>query len=158
MLHLVKTWSGTLLPLVLVVTVGVAYLDAHYTDLTWERPASYLWGMCWHVLGEYVLIKMVVTAAKTDKRAPILLLSFTYQKALFFLVYASLALFSAGQVWPETFGWFGNDWIFALFIGTTMASSAVNFVLLFGWRGGWLEESADPVPFRPIWKKFRRRK
>lgn len=154
----VRDWSGTVIPMVLVVSVGLAYLDAHIADLTWERPVAYLWGMCWHGLGEYALIRMAILAYSDGKHPPLLLLSFAYQKALFFMIYGSLAIFTLNLIFDGLFSWFDESMIFALFIGTTMASSVVNAVLFFGWWRGWLEEEADPIPFRPLYKWLRSRR
>lgn len=158
MLKFFKVWAGTIIPLVLILSALAAYVDAQYTDLTWERPASYIWGMFWHAAGLYVLTRMVIQSMKGVQTAPLLLLSFTYQKYLFLLTYAGLALYSAGAIWPSLFGWFNQELIFALFIATTMASAVVNFILLFGWWRGWLEEESDPIPGRPLWRWLRRKR
>lgn len=158
MLRFVKTWSGTLIPLVLLGSFALAYLDAYINHLTWERPTAYLWGAVWHSCGLYVLLIICIHAMREAGKAPLLLLSFTYQKFFFDLTYLGLAIFAAGLVWPGTFGWFSEDLVFALFIATTMASSVVNAVLLFGWWRGWLEEDADPLPFRPLWRWVARRR
>jgi hypothetical protein len=135
-----------------------AYLDAHYGELTWKRPASYVWGMAWHTAGLYVLTQMVYQSMRESGKAPLLLLSFTYQKYLFVLTYAGLALHSSGSIWLNLLRWFSEDLIFALFISTTMSSSVVNFVLRFGWLRRWLEEDADLIPARPLRRRLRRRR
>lgn len=154
----VREWSGTAIPVVLVVFIVAAYIDDTYFDpLTWERPVSYFWGMLWHGLGEYALLRMVVASYSEGEHPALLLLSFLYQKAMFFLVYAALSIASASIVWPQTFAWFDDTVIFALFIGTTMSTSLVNAILYFGWWRGWLEEPSDPIPFRPLYRWLRKR-
>lgn len=152
MLQFVKIWAGTLFPLGLIIIFFAALLDSKYGDLSWERPVAYVWGATWHLAGMYVLTRMIYNSVKASGKAPLLLLSFDYQKALFYLTYIALAGYALGVIWPMLFGWINQDLIFALFIATTLVSSAVNFVLLFGWFGGWIDEDADPVPFRPIWR------
>lgn len=147
--------AGTWIPLFLAVVFLVTLIDANHGNLTWERPITYLIGCFSLVFGLWALID--IARLPRGDFPTLFMLSLIYQKVFLCLIYASLVGFTGHEVIP----WLpviSEAILFALFVSSTLATSMVNWLLWFARKHPWLELEVDPVPFRPIWQRWRSRK
>lgn len=148
--------SGTWIPVLLAALMLAAYVDARFYELTWERPASYLAGFLFLMAGIATLIKMMRVPA--GEHSTVFTLSFFYEKVPLAILFVALVDRALYELYPGVFLFLGEDVLFALFVACVTTIAVANSVLTLGYAWGYLEEEADPVPFRPVYRRWRNRK
>lgn len=144
--------AGTWIPVFLGVVFVAAFLDGTYGTLTWERPLTYAIGFVSLIFGLWALVE--IARLPRGEYPTLFMLSLIYQKLFLSMIYASIFGLSAHDI----LGWIPampGAMLFALLVSSTLATSMVNWLLWLGRKHPWLEVEVDPIPFRPIWQRFR---
>lgn len=142
-------YAGTLIPGTLMAVFALAAFEASRDPLTWERPATYALTLASILLGLEALLKM---GREPVREYPSLfLLTLIYQKVALLVLMAGVLLSSLEAITGLVV--VPDYLLFGLLVASCSSILIVNLVLFFGRRRGWLEQEADPIPFRFLFRR-----
>lgn len=137
--------SGTWIPLSILVFLAIVLYYEQFRDPQWERIFVYVFGVIATLFG---IIALVQIARYSFGRYPsFFILIFIYQKVFWGLTMVAATLLALDDIAPKVPAP-PTDFVLPVFMAAIFSRAILDFALYFGSKYGFLDEQADPVPFR----------
>jgi hypothetical protein len=123
--------------------------------MAWDRPVIYGIGFVSLLFGLWSMVRIMQMSAR--QYPTLLTVGFFWDILLLGVLFFAVLMLSVRPIVP----WvpiIPEDFLFALLVASVAGIAILNFGILFlGRKFGVIQQETDPVPFRPLVNKWRRR-